>query len=387
MGEKQVDLDNKPIGNVWEEEWKDMPEYNNSEQPKPKIELKFKFRNEKDYEEFKEKVKKHIYGGDKFIDGNQGITKKQSWYPLIEKASKYYYIGKHNPRFPVYIISKGRFKKNPTSKTLREMNVPFKIVIEEEEYKEYAKIIDKKDILILPKKYKEEYDTFWESKDGKTGSGPARNFVWEHSTKEGHSWHWILDDNIESFERFNNNMKIKFLSGDPFYILEEFVLRYDNIAISGFGYANFIHWHEFRPPIMFNTRIYSCLLIRNDIPYRWRGIYNEDTDLCIRVLKDGWCTCQTNIFLQGKMATQKMKGGNTDEIYKKGTLDKSKMLVEMHPDVARLTWKFNRHHHHVNYKIFKNNKLIRKNGLKFKDKIDNYGIKLVEFSKDKEEDK
>jgi len=28
-------------------------------------------------------------------------------------------------------------------------------------------------------------------------------------------------------------------------------------------------------------------LIRNDIPYRWRAKYNEDTDLSLRVLKDG----------------------------------------------------------------------------------------------------
>lgn len=376
--EVQFDLFNNIVKKVWEKEWVDMPEYNNVEKDPPLITLTFKFRNNSDYEEFKEKVKKEIYNGDKFIDGNQGKFNKQSWYPLIEKATNYCYIGENQPRFPIYIISKGRWKNNPTSLMLKQMKVPFKIIVEKEEYQQYAKIIDKKDILILPKQYKEDYDTFWKDGDKRTGSGPARNFAWEHSIKEGYGWHWIVDDNIESFERFNNNMKVRCFSGDPFYILEEFVLRYENIAIGGFAYANFVHWHEFRPPIQFNTRIYSCLLIRNDIPYRWRGRYNEDTDLCIRVLKDGWCTVQTNAFLQGKMATQKIGGGNTDELYQNGTFEKSKMIVEMHPDIVKLTKKFNRWHHHINYKIFKN-KPIRKMDLVILNKINNYGMKLIKM--------
>ena len=357
--------------NSWQSEWFDMPEYNNEEKVGAKITLKFKFRNELDYQNFKEQVKEKIYKGEKFIDGNQAKTEKQSWFPLIEKASKYKYVGNKNPRFPIYIISKGRYIKNPTSKTLTDMNVPFKIVVEKQEYENYCKIIDKKNILILPQKYKDEYDTFWKDGNKITGSGVARNFVWDHAVKNNTKWHWILDDNIESFERFNNNMKVKCFCGDPFYILEDFILRYKNVVIGGFAYANFLHWHEFRPPIKFNTRVYSCLLIKNDIPYRWRGRYNEDTDLCLRILKDGYCTLQTNIFLQGKMSTKKMKGGNTDELYKDGTLKKSQMLVDMHPDIVKLTKKFNRWHHHVNYKIFKQIPK-RHEQYKYNNKINNY---------------
>jgi hypothetical protein len=36
------------------------------------------------------------------------------------------------------------------------------------------------------------------------------------------------------------------------------------------------------------------------------------------------------------------------------------MLEDMHPDVAKVVWRFNRWHHHVDYKPFKGNKLIRK---------------------------
>ena len=155
------------------------------------------------------------------------------------------------------------------------MNVPYRIVVEPSEYDEYSAVIDKEKILVLPSNFSEL---------GK-GSIPVRNWVWEHSIKEGHSWHWILDDNIESVERFNNNLKVKCKTGTPFYVIEDFVLRYKNVAQAGMNYAIFCPSYEARPPIKFNTRVYSCILIRNDIPHRWRGRYNEDTDLSLRVMR------------------------------------------------------------------------------------------------------
>lgn len=265
------------------------------------------------------------------------------------------------------------------------MEVPYFIVVEEHEYEEYCKVIKTGKVLILPKKYLDEYDTFWpRAKDNKTGPGAARNFCWDHSIENGFAWHWVMDDNIESIERFNNNLKIKCVSGKPFFIIEEFVLRYTNIVQSGMGYSIFCPNTERRPAIRFNTRLYSCQLIRNDIPYRWRGRYNEDTDLSLRILKDGLCTVEFNAFLIGKRATQTMKGGNTDEFYaNEGTYDKSKMLVEMHPDVTSLTKKFNRWHHHVNYRPFKNNMPIKKEGLKLGHGVNEYGMKLIKLDSKK----
>ena len=106
--------------------------------------------------------------------------------------------------------------------------------------------------------------------------------------------------------------------------------------------------------------------------------YNEDTDLSLRTLKDGWCTVLFYAFIQQKAQTMKMKGGNTDTIYNTGDnrLEFAESLVRYHPDVARVTKKFNRWHHHVNYKPFKNNKLIRKKGIEIQDKVNEYGMVL-----------
>lgn len=382
---KQLNLSENPIKTIYEKEWKDMPEYNNKPQEEPEIIAKFKFRNKNDFLEFNELLKKYVYKTNKVFDGLQTKTKKQAWFPLREKSSKYRYINEEDiiPNFPIYVVSKGRWERRPTCNALDEMNVPYKVVVEKEEYDNYCSVLGKDKILVVPDKYHKEYDTFDDLGQTKSqGPGPARNFAWKHSIKEGYDWHWVMDDNIESFERFNNNKKIKCLTGSIFKIFEDFILRYKNIAQAGLGYAFFCPDNEARPPFKLNTRIYSCLFIRNDIPYRWRGRYNEDTDLSLRVLKDGWVTVQFNAFLQGKRATQTMKGGNTKNFYKKeGTYLKSKMLEDMHPDVAKVTWRFNRWHHYVDYKPFKNNKLILKDNLNIPDKINNYNMKLIQREK------
>jgi hypothetical protein len=291
-----------------------------------------------------------------------------------------------NPKYPIYIVSKKRWDTRLTSKALERMKVPYYIIVEKQEYDEYSKVINPDKILILPQKYLDEYDTYWErAEDNKTGPGAARNFAWQHSIDLGYTWHWVMDDNLDAFHRMNRNIKDEVSSGTIFKCMEDFVERYENIAIAGTNYYSFCKTTDAVPAFILNTRIYSCLFIRNDIPYRWRGRYNEDTDLCLRVLKDGWCTLQFNAFLCGKVTTQRMKGGNTAEFYEnEGTLAKSKMLEEMHPDVAKMVWRFNRWHHNVDYRPFKKNKLIKKHGLIIPDGINNYGMVLKEKKKNKD---
>jgi len=294
-----------------------------------------------------------------------------------------------NPNYPVYIVSKGRADTRLTSRSLERMNVPYFIAVEPQEYEQYAAVINPNKIITLPF-----------SNHGK-GPGPARNFCWDHSISLGAKKHWVLDDNISDFYRLHNNERIRVETGAIFCAAEDFVDRYENIPISGFQYRFFIAPNGKRPAYITNTRIYSCLLIENICQHRWRGKYNEDTDLCLRVLKDTtgpyrYCTVQFNAFLQGKAATQTLKGGNTEEFYHKegtldkskwrdgkmnaeGTLNKSKMLYDLHPDVAEIVIKYGRWHHYINYnKHFKQKLILKKNvNLNKFPKINNYGMKLT----------
>lgn len=289
-----------------------------------------------------------------------------------------------NPSFPLYIVSKGRHESRLTSKTLEGMNVPYYIVVEPQEIDLYASVIDRSKILALDLSYKERYDCFDELGLTKSpGPGPARNFVWDHAISIGAPWHWVMDDNIQYFFRLNHNLKVPVADGTCFRVMEDFCLRYKNVSMAGPNYFMFASRKSKMPPFVLNTRIYSCNLIRNDTPFRWRGRYNEDTDLSLRMLKAGWATVQFNAFLQGKVTTQTIGGGNTAEFYAAdGTMPKSKMQVAMHPDVSKLVWKFGRWHHHVDYRPFKNNALIRRDDLVVDKDVDNYGMELKMVGKD-----
>ena len=304
-----------------------------------------------------------------------------------------------NPQFPLYIPSKGRSEYMITSKVLTELGVKHYIVVEPQQVDDYLRAVKKMNLLatILPldMTYKEKYELCDEHGLTKsTGPGPARNFAWDHSISQGFSWHWVMDDNIQSFRRLNKNEKVKVSNGAIFKAMEDFVLRYKNIAMAGPNYYMFAPARVKQPPFIMNTRIYSCNLIRNDLGFRWRGRYNEDTIISLDMLKAGWCTVQFNAFLQQKMPTQTIGGGNTQEFYHAegkvqagqkyadtGTLAKSQMQVKVHPDVSKLVWKFNRYHHHVDYTPFKKLKLIRKEDIEIPRQANDYGMKLKRIKK------
>lgn len=284
-----------------------------------------------------------------------------------------------NPKYPVYIVSKGRSDNGLTTRALHEMGVPHFIVVEESEYGLYKKGRCYGELLILPSVYKSEYETCDDLGIKKsTGPGPARNFCIDHSFQNGHNKHWVMDDNIDAFHYLNKNEKFEVKTGSTLKAAEDFVDRYSNVPVSGLNYYSFCKKTDKVPPYVLNTRIYSCLLIDNVSGYRWRGRYNEDTDLSLRVLKDGNCTIQFNAFLCGKITTQRMRGGNSADFYDdEGTLPKSEMLAQLHPDVAKVVWKFNRWHHHVDYSKFKENRLIKTTDTSKMKKINNYGMVLV----------
>jgi hypothetical protein len=247
------------------------------------------------------------------------------------------------------------------------MRVPYHIVVEPQEFDQYAAVIDPAKILTLP------------FSNLGLGSIPARNWVWDHATASGAARHWIIDDNIEGFYRLNYNLKTPAGCGTIFRCSEDFVDRYENVHMAGLNYFMFASRKTAMPPYYLNTRVYSCILLSNKVEYRWRGRYNEDTDLSLRILKDGHCTILFNAFLCGKSQTMTMKGGNTEELYQDdGRLKMAQSLVEQHPDVARVSWKWGRHQHHEDYSPFKYNKLRRRNDILIPAGVDNYGMVLQE---------
>jgi hypothetical protein len=351
-----------------------------------------KLRTKADYDEFE------VLMGQEILKRDEAAWIPSIYYPKRERKQwiNYRWLAEPecNPRHPVYIISKNRQDSMYTSRALSRMGVEHYIIVEPQNMEDYDKALDRFNI--------RPFVTLVEAPFSNHGDGPgrARNYAWDHSISIGAESHWVLDDNIYDFYRLHQNKKIRMSTGACFKVMEDFVDRYDNVYISGPNYVFFCAETQKYEPYVPNTRIYSTLLIRNDCKHRWRGRYNEDTDLSLRVLKDGDCTVQFNIFLQGKAATQTVKGGNTAEFYHaegelekdkwrnsylnaEGTLNKSKMLVDMHPDVATMVFKYGRWHHIVDYSPFVKNKLRLKSGLVIPNGINEYGLKLIDtYDKD-----
>lgn len=266
----------------------------------------------------------------------------------------------------MFIISKGR-PRCLTARSLDRLGVDYRIVVEPQQLAAYRQHNPEARFVSTP------FENLGQ------GSIPVRNFVWDLSVYEGYERHWVLDDNIEDFNRLNRNKKLPVRTRAPFVAAEDFTDRFANVGLSGFNYYSLVKATDEVPPFYLNTRVYSCILVNNSVPFRWRGRFNEDTDLSLRVLKAGMCTILFNAFLCGKVTTQRMAGGNTEELYAdtKDRYEFADALRLQHPDVVRVTWKFNRWHHQVNYAPWRSNRLALREGVTIPTGVNEYGMVLA----------
>jgi len=278
-------------------------------------------------------------------------------------------------KYPIYIVSKGRYRTCLTAKYFLNDDLDFKIAVEPQEYDEYAKEYGKDYVQKLP------------FSNLGLGSYPARNWCWEDSIKKGFKRHWLFDDNIRGFYRFNGGNRFSIHCRTALSIAEEFTDRYENIGISGFNYKYLMDPFTVRKPYRLNHHIYSAMLIYNNVPYRWRLKYNEDVDLNLQYLVNKWCLVQFLAVLADKTSTHAaMKGGNQTELYDNNNPEKfnikTRLLKEMWPQYVKITKKYGRVHHHVNWKKHFNHRLIRRKDINWDEiKSKKWDLKLKKVGK------
>lgn len=243
------------------------------------------------------------------------------------------------PQYPIYIPSKGRgHLKNVSTMTILDRDeVPYNLVVEAEEANVYAERYPKANILTLPF-------------SNRGSVVPARNWIKEHATQAGFIRHWQLDDNIVTFYYRYKGQRLHCRAGIALRACEDLTEQYENVAISGLQYAMFAAENKAYPPFTVNQHVYSCSLILNTISNEWRGMRNEDTDICLQVLSDGWCTLLLNAFLADKLGTLKREGGNTTTLgylEDDGRLKMARELERRWPGVVTVKRRFGRAQHVV----------------------------------------
>ena len=246
--------------------------------------------------------------------------------------------------YPIYIISKGRAYKPLTANNFEKAGLDYYIAVEPQEADDYIKALGKKRVLVLP------------FSNLGLGSYRARNFCWEHAKNLGYKYHWLFDDNILFWMKWVNGKRIKWEDIGSGLLYVEQNANKTNVDISGFEEPNFVVKVP-KKPFKYNCHVYSAMLIKNNLPYRWRLKYNEDIDLCLQVLHNGGTTSSCVYYMANKVSTaDKMKGGNQDELYKgnnpKKNLLKAKMIEAVWPQYSKTVIRFGRHHHLIDWKVF-----------------------------------
>jgi hypothetical protein len=252
------------------------------------------------------------------------------------------------PRYPVYIPSKGRYQEDRalTIKVLLRDKVPFYVVVEPQEEAQYVACAGREHVLVLP------------FSNLGLGSIPARNWLKDHAAASGAARHWCLDDNVIEFRRLWKGRRIPCHAGVALRVVEDLTDAHDNVAISGLNYQMFVP-AETPIPFYRNVHVYSAILLdgaatgRDGELLRWRGRFNEDTDLCLQALDAGHCTILVNAFMANKLTTMAMGGGNSDELYKDdGRLKMARSLEAAWPGIVTTRWKFGRPQHSVRWDKF-----------------------------------
>jgi hypothetical protein len=221
-----------------------------------------------------------------------------------------------------------------TATCFLQAGVPFHLVVEPQEVEDYRRAYPGASVLALP--------------ESGRGLVYSRNWIHDHAIASGAERHWQIDDNILGFWRRWKARKIRCHAGLALSACETFTERYSNVGLSGLNYYMFAVNKAKQPPFVRNVHVYSCTLVNHAMPYRYRGFYNEDVDLCLQVLSGGWCTILLNAFLAWKSTTMQVSGGQTDSVYRgDGRLKMARALERAWPGVVSTQRRFQRPQHVV----------------------------------------
>lgn len=248
------------------------------------------------------------------------------------------------PRYPIYVPSKARSDKPLTARMFDKADVPYFMVVQPDQVESYAEWDRRGCLLVLPEDDK--------------GLVYARNWIKEHSIAAGNKRHWQFDDDISRIRHLYRGHRLPCDAGLALAICEDFVDRYENVAVASLNSDFFVvstmgiaqqQW----PPFYRNGRCYTDFLVLNSTPNRWRHRYNEDTDMSLQVLADGWCTILFNTFLiqteaTKANATNNRTGGGQAAVYAgDGRLKMARELERVWPGTVETRRRFDRPQHFV----------------------------------------
>ena len=276
-------------------------------------------------------------------------------------------------QYPIFVISYNRAKNHTTAKWLAKYEVAHYMVVHKEQLDEYEKYQTPEmkkytTFLVFDDSYKLKYETCDDipHRIQNAGSGAERNFAWDYSIKIGAKAHWLMDDNMSFMHIIGISPRGIFVRRrcekkdfqEKWHRAEHFFNKYENLLMMELAQNDFyINQRELTYAL--NTRCFSCNLIWNDMPLRWRGRYNEDVILSTDIMVSGYCIASYVAGVRkAKQSTRNAVGGNhatktgdTNSLYQDGfdyknsSVNKTNLLLKVYPQYYRKVIKYGRVHH------------------------------------------
>lgn len=177
--------------------------------------------------------------------------------------------------FPIYIPSKGRPDVQPTVALLRASGIPFRIVVEPQDFKAYRKACG----------VGVEIEQL---RDNNKGLAHSRQCIKVMSILSGDRWHWQIDDDVKCFlRRTPGQPSEKISAAVALGEIEAHVKQFVNIGQAGMNQNS---WPPGRNAIKVNNLPVQCVLNRNSVAAEYRRKIINDMDYTLQVLDEGYVT-------------------------------------------------------------------------------------------------
>jgi hypothetical protein len=217
-------------------------------------------------------------------------------------------------QYPIFVPSKGRWKRAQAAMMLRGCGLPFTLVVEPHEEALYREDFPTAQYLVLPERNQ--------------GIRYARQYILDYCRKQGYSRYWQIDDNIERFVYAKDGSQVPVTANAALGEIEKLVADRRSIALAATDYAQFGVLAE--KDVTYGTRAYCCVLTSTEtgINYRVGTDMKEDVDFILQHLAAGHTTLLSHRFAMVKPAMGKNKIGGLSAQYKAGKHNDAARFVQ-----------------------------------------------------------
>lgn len=199
-------------------------------------------------------------------------------------------------KYSIYIPSKGRASHCLTAQLLRIAGLRFTIVVEPDDYDEYACYYNDDNLHVL-------------KKNGQ-GLPYSRNSILKLSRKRGEFGHWQMDDDIRKFKVRQGDKNVDLNPRISVSNVEKIFDSYKDLSVIAHRYTSFAFSQT--SDFTYNNNPCSSILLRNDVNALWKKGTVDDADFALQILAQGGTTIIANRQLIDTVPHNKQKGGLTD---------------------------------------------------------------------------